>query len=57
MQQYYFSEDTINHFRFISSYLSEEEVLNEIEEFIENCTLMSRDSALYLQQLLNKQIK
>ena len=43
MQQYYFSEDTINHFRFISSYLSEEEVLNEIEEFIENCTLMSRD--------------
>ena len=38
--KYYFDEDTVDHFKFVSSYASKEEVYNEIEEFVENnCTL------------------
>ena len=35
-KHYYWNEDTINHFQFLSSYTSGEEVYNEIQEFVEN---------------------
>ena len=35
-KHYYWDEDTINHFQFLSSYTSGEEVYNEIQEFVEN---------------------
>ena len=35
-KHYYWNEDTINHFQFMSSYVSGEEVYNEIQEFVEN---------------------
>ncbi len=35
-KNYYWNEDTINHFQFMTSYTSGEEVYNEIQEFVEN---------------------
>ena len=33
--KYYFNPETINHFQFISSYLSGEELYEKIQEFVE----------------------
>ncbi len=38
--RYYWSEDTVDHFRFISSYLNELEVHQRITNFVElNCSV------------------
>jgi hypothetical protein len=38
--KYYWGEDTVDHFRFISSYLNQSEVLQEITDFVElDCTI------------------
>ena len=31
---YYWNEDTVNHFKFMSSYLSKDKVIEEIVEFV-----------------------
>ena len=31
---YYWNEDTVDHFKFMSSYLSKDEVIEEIVEFV-----------------------
>ena len=35
-KHYYWDEDTINHFQFMSVYASGEEVYNEIQAFVQN---------------------
>ena len=38
--KFYWNEETIDHFKFMSSYISESEVKQEIKDFVEiNCTI------------------
>ena len=40
MSKYYWNEDTVDHFKFTSAYVSKDEVLKEVQEFVEiDCTL------------------
>ena len=40
MKNYYWNEDTINHFKFISNYANKNEVIKQVTEFVEiDCTL------------------
>jgi hypothetical protein len=54
--KYTFNEDTVDHFKFMSSYASKEEVYSEIEEFVENnCTLEENEVEKDLvEDLLNQ---
>ena len=55
--KYYFNEDTVDHFKFVSSYATKEEVYNEIEEFVENnCTLEENEVEKDLVEDLFKQV-
>jgi hypothetical protein len=44
-KNYYWNEDTINHFQFLSSYTSGEEVYNEIQAFVENNCVLAENEA------------
>jgi len=40
MSKYYWNEDTVDNFKFTSAYVSKDEVLKEVQEFVEiDCTL------------------
>jgi hypothetical protein len=40
MSKYCWNEDTVNHFKFTSAYVSKDEVFKEVQEFVEiDCTL------------------
>mgnify|MGYP003650766062 CR=1 FL=1 len=34
---YYWNEDTLYHFYFISSYINKEEVIKQVEKFVDTC--------------------
>ncbi len=56
MSNCYWNEDTVNHFKFTSAYISKDEVLKEVQEFVEiDCTLENGDTEEYLvNDLMNK---
>ena len=55
--KYYFNPETINHFQFISSYLSGEELYEKIQEFVEiDCTLEDGETEEELVEDLYKQV-
>jgi len=35
--KYHWNEDTMYHFKFVSSYISKEEVVEQVEEFVDIC--------------------
>jgi len=42
---YYWNEDTVDHFKFISNYSHKSEVINAIKEFVDlNCTIEDGES-------------
>ena len=55
-KEYYWNEDTVNHFKFTSVYISKDEVLKEVQEFVEiDCTFENGDTEKYLvNDLMNK---
>lgn len=55
--KYYFNPDTINHFQFISSYLSGKELYEKIQEFVEiDCTLEDGETEEEIVNELLKQV-
>ena len=45
MSKYYWNEDTVDHFKFTSAYVSKDEVLKEVQEFVEiDCTLKDSET-------------
>ena len=43
--KYHWNEDTMCHFKFISSYINKEEVVKQVEEFVDiNCQLEDGDT-------------
>jgi len=55
--KYHWNEDTVNAFRFEASYMSEAELLNEVEKFVENdCSLEDGETEEMLIQDLIRQI-
>ena len=55
--KYYWDEDTLNYFRFVDSYMSEAELLNEVEKFVaNNCSLEDGETEEILIQDLTRQI-
>ncbi len=55
-KEYYWNEDTVDHFKFTSAYISKDEVLKEVQEFVEiDCTFENGDTEKYLvNDLMNK---
>ena len=53
--KFYWNEETVNAFKFESNYLSAQELLNEVEKFVENdCSLEDGETEEELvQDLLN----
>ena len=55
--KYYFNPETINHFQFISSYLSGEELYERIQEFVEiDCILEDGETEEEIVNELLKQV-
>jgi len=55
--KYTWNPETINHFQFMSSYVSGEEVYEAVQEFVEvDCQLKDGDTEEMLVQDLYKQI-
>ena len=56
MKNYYWNEDTINHFKFISNYTNKNEVIKQVTEFVEiDCTLENGETEEELiKDLINK---
>ena len=55
--KYYFNPETINHFQFLSSYLSGEDLYEKIQEFVEiDCTLENGETEEELAEDLYKQV-
>ena len=55
--KYYWDEDTLNYFRFVDSYMSEAELLNEVEKFVaNNCSLEDGETEEILIKDLIRQI-
>ena len=55
--KYYFNPETINHFQFISSYLSGEELYEKIQEFVEiDCILEDGETEEEIVNELLKQV-
>ena len=51
----YWNPETINHFQFISSYLSGEELYEKVQEFIEvDCVMQNGDTE---EELINNLLK
>lgn len=55
-KEYYWNKDTVDHFKFTSAYISKDEVLKEVQEFVEiDCTFENGDTERYLvNDLMNK---
>ena len=57
MSLFYWSEETISHFRFISSYLTKEQTIDKIEQFILiDCVPLGGETEEMLKQDLIKVI-
>ena len=55
--KYYFNPETINHFQFLSSYLSGEDLYEKIQELVEiDCTLEDGETEEELAEDLYKQV-
>jgi len=55
--KYYFNPETINHFQFLSSYISGEDLYEKIQEFVEiDCTLEDGETEVELAEYLYKQV-
>ena len=55
--KYYFNPETINHFQFISSYLSGEDLYERIQEFVEiDCILEDGETEEEIVNELLKQV-
>mgnify|MGYP003655120633 FL=1 len=55
--EYYWNEDTINHFKFESNYLSKEHIEDQVRNFVEDqCSLEDGDTEEKLVNDLIKQI-
>ena len=56
MKNYYWNEDTINHFKFISNYANKNEVIKQVTEFVEiDCTIENGETEEELiKDLINK---
>ena len=55
--KYYFNPETINHFQFLSSYLSGEELYEKIQEFVEiDCILEDGETEEEIVNELLKQV-
>ena len=55
--KYYWNQETINHFKFISSYLTKKQTMEKIELFIEvDCIIQEDESEKDLALDLMKQI-
>ena len=53
---YYWNEETISHFQFVSNYISKNEVLKQIQEFVEiDCQLEIGDTEeMLVNDLINQ---
>ena len=55
--KYYFNPETINHFQFLSSYLSGEDLYEKVQEFVEiDCTLEDGETEEELVEDLYRQV-
>ena len=55
--KYYFNPETINHFQFLSSYLSGEDLYEKIQEFVEiDCILEDGETEEEIAGELLKQV-
>ncbi len=55
MSLFYWSEETISHFEFISSYLSKEQTIDKIKKFVVvDCTLQDEETEeMLIEDLTN----
>ncbi len=55
MSLFYWSEETISHFEFISSYLSKEQTIDKIKQFVVvDCTLQDEETEeMLIEDLTN----
>ena len=53
---YYWNEETISHFQFVSNYISKNEVLKQIQEFVEiDCQIEIGDTEeMLVNDLINQ---
>ena len=56
INMYYWNEETISHFQFVSNYISKNEVLKQIQEFVEiDCQLEIGDTEeMLVNDLINQ---
>ena len=56
-KKFYWNEDTLNHFKFHSTYQNENQTIKEITEFVENeCSLEDNETEEMLINDLIKQV-
>ncbi len=56
-KKFYWNEDTLNYFKFVSNYENKKQVIEEITEFVEyNCSLEDNETEEMLINDLVKQV-